>query len=89
MRFVFEKPSEPGTLDIAWTWMPFFVAIDHDLQRSAVSSLNNELVGRELDQEVLAYANRRLIELVCERHPMPGFGRWLADIEHVEFSAER
>lgn len=82
MRFVFS--SKPGKVELAFMWLPGFIAFDGRLKAELEDKLAPELVGRELTEETLDWAHERVLDFICEKHAaIPGLRDFLDAVKFV------
>jgi hypothetical protein len=83
MKLVYEKKGSPGSLEVAWTWFPYFIAADAQLIKDVDKMLTSKYRARELTDENLYAMGVDVIEAVCGKYDMPGLGDWIRGMEDV------
>ena len=88
MLLVFSHRDKPGVWEVAWTWLPFFLAADHDLVKSVDKSLNDEFFGSksEVPEDILALESKmheKVISLIIKKYPIPGLDQYIRAIGEV------
>ena len=88
MLLVFNHKDKAGVWEVAWTWLPFFLAADGELVKSVDQLLTERFSGckTETPEERLVLAGRMhetVIELITKKYPIPGLERYLRAIEEV------
>ncbi len=58
--------DDASILEVKWTWLPFFLAMDAELVKNMDRKLSEEFSGQEPD---LVLLNARVIDMCCEAHP--------------------
>lgn len=81
MRFI--VATAPGTIELNYMWLPSFIGMDSNFKRYIEEKLSPELVGKELSDETLDWANERVMDLICERYKFEGFRDYLDSIKFV------
>jgi hypothetical protein len=85
MRLVVE--TEPGILELAYTWLPTFLGINGQFKQEMEKVLKDKIVGLTLDERGLEQAHRFVIDYICEKHPgIKGLYEYLDALKfvHVE-----
>jgi len=77
MLLVHEKIDNPGRWEVAWMWLPHFLAADRRLHRHVDQEMKKEFKGRMVQDGVVDQMNRRVIELILEQYPIPGLRQLL------------
>lgn len=88
MYLVHEKKGKAGKWEVAWMWLPHFLAADRELHRHIDKAMTKEFKGTMLHGDVynmyppsmtpiLEDMNKRLIELIVEKYPIPGLKGFL------------
>lgn len=76
--------SEPGVTELSWMWLPTFVGMNSALKKEIEEKVSEMLVGKLATDDVLDAAHEKVIELVCEKFPLPGLRDYLDAIKFVE-----
>jgi hypothetical protein len=75
--------------EVAWTWVPFFIADDRELIKSADTELRELFSGKEFlatsqsEDELMLRMHEAVIDMVCEKYPMKGLRQYLEAICEV------
>lgn len=86
MYLVHEKKEHSGKWEVAWMWLPQFLAMDAKLHKTVDQKMTQEFKGVFLEvgvnpsaehmvQEMHSLVMRmhnRVIDLILEEYPMPG-----------------
>lgn len=87
MLLVHEIKDRVGKWEVAWTWMPYFLASDRDLIRRVDKEMTKELrTAARLDlseEDFLRRMHNKVLDLVVEAYPVPGLRRYLEGLEEV------
>lgn len=82
MRFITE--TEPGVVELNWMWLPTFIGVSTPMKKRIEEKVSPMLVGKGATDEVLDAAHEKVIDLLCELHPLPGLRDYLEAIKFVE-----
>jgi hypothetical protein len=88
MLLVHERKDRPGKWEVAWTWLPYFLASDRDLIRKVDKAMTKEIrtayrLGLQ-DEFLLLRLHNRVLDLVTEVYPIPGLRQYLSALEKVD-----
>jgi hypothetical protein len=75
---------EPGVTELAWMWMPTFIGLNNMLKKEIEVEISKWLVGKLATDDVLDAAHDKVIEIVCEKFPLPGLRDYLDALKFVE-----
>lgn len=75
---------EPGVTELSWMWLPTFIGMNSALKKEIEEEVSKMLVGKPATDETLDAAHDRVIELVCQKFPLPGLKDYLDAIKFVE-----
>ena len=67
--------------EVAWTWLPHFLAADIALVKSVDKKLTEKFEGKEI-HPVAVHA--MVLELIEEKYPIPGLRLYLQGVESVQ-----
>jgi len=88
MLLVHEVKDRPGKWEVAWTWMPFFLASDGELIKRVDKSMTKALRGaarmKTTGEELHRLLHSKVLDLVAEAYPLQGLRQYLEGIEGVE-----
>lgn len=74
MLLVHEKKGFVGKWEVAWTWLPYFLAADRDLHKEVDQKMTAEFKGMSSEPEgrLIISMNERVKEIILARHPISG-----------------
>jgi|YNPBryBLVA2012_1023415.scaffolds.fasta_scaffold06596_9 hypothetical protein len=82
MRLVVQ--TEPGVLELNYTWLPTWIGINGRLKRDMEAKLRDAVVGLTLDERGLEKAHRLVIDYLCEMNPgVKGLYDYLDALKYV------
>jgi hypothetical protein len=81
MLLIHEKKQGHGKWEVAWTWLPYFLASDKSLVKHVDEGLNHSFKGTPVEVEggstMLEQMSREVIRLILEKYPMKGLREYL------------
>jgi len=79
MFLVHQKKGLQGKWEVAWMWLPHFLAADRELHKLVDTELTKAFKGRQVEdlQKLSSEMHNKLLELIQLRHPIPGLRRFL------------
>lgn len=73
-----------GVIEVNFSWMPYFMALDKTLQETIVEKLKKIAPGEQVTDELLFRLDAVIIETVNQRYPeFVGIGDYLKALKHV------
>jgi len=86
MYLVHPKKHGHGKWEVAWTWLPFFLAADKELVKYVDQELTKEFKGVETEGEdqLVEMMHEKVINLIVEHYPIPGLREHLGTLEQVK-----
>jgi len=74
MLLVHKKKGFTGKWEVAWTWLPYFLASDRDLHKEVDQKMTVGFKGMSADpiEPLLTSMNERVKEIILARHPIAG-----------------
>ena len=90
MYLVHEKKEKTGKWEVAWMWLPHFLASDQSLHRHVAEKMTETFKGQTLEEDqvqknlVLTQMHNEVIRLIMERHPIPGLRQYLEATIHLD-----
>jgi len=84
MLLVHERKDRPGTWEVAWTWMPFFLAADTKLVRDLDEHLGKKFRLQDTTRGVQHEMHKAVVDFIEERYPIKGLAVFLEGIRVVE-----
>jgi len=94
MYLVHEQKHMDGKWEIAWMWLPHFLALDQELHRRVGRKMTEEFKGTPMEKEgetreaMLKRMHDRVIYLILEKYQMPGLKKYLEAVIHLQPSEE-
>jgi hypothetical protein len=82
MLLIHEKKQGHGKWEVAWMWLPYFLASNTELVKYVDNGLNHSFKGTTLDLEedqtqLLEQMNRKVIDLILEKYQIKGMREYL------------
>jgi hypothetical protein len=88
MLLVHEIKGRQGKWEVAWTWLPYFLASDRDLIRKVDKEMTKEVrtaIRLDLPEEdLLVRMHNKVIDLVVGAYPITGLRSYLEGLSEVE-----
>jgi len=90
MFLVHENKSRSGKWEVAWMWLPHFLAADSSLHRYVGKSMTEAFKGETLEDNpaqanaMLLRMHSKVLELILEKYPIPGLRQYLESIIHLQ-----
>jgi hypothetical protein len=74
-----------GQLELAWTWLPYWIATGDTLHHEVTSLMRDVVIinGMPPDDDSLDRIDKLIIRLLDKRFRIPGLGEYLGAIRHV------
>lgn len=94
MYLIHEKKHRDGKWEVAWMWLPHFLAADRELHRYVDQQMTAAFKGTLLEEDVLSMyppsmtpildkMHKKVIELIMEKYPIPGIKEFLEGYAHL------
>jgi len=86
MYLVHEQKKRPGKWEVAWMWLPHFLAADRELHKLVDQKMTEEFRGQMFDgtarenptaAAIVGKMNDRVMELILTKYPIHGLRRLL------------
>ena len=88
MYLIHEKKHQDGRWEVAWMWLPHFLAADSELHKHVDREMTGEFKGTMLEGDVmnmyppsmtpiLEKMHQKVIDLILEKYPIHGLRRFL------------
>lgn len=95
MYLVHEKKHRDGRWEVAWMWLPHFLAADKELHKDVDQKMTLAFKGTMLEGDamsmyppsmtpILEMMHRKVIELILEKYPIPGLKELLEAYSHLQ-----
>lgn len=93
MYLVHQKKHREGKWEVAWMWLPHFLAADLELHKFIDQEMTEAFKGQMVDEEnpsrLLERMDQKLIDLIMEKHPIPGLRRFLDGYAWIHPESQR
>ena len=91
MWLVHEDKAKDGRWQVAWMWLPHFLASDQSLHRYVADKMTEEFKGTMFEDDISAERtvsilkpmHDRVVGLILERYPIRGLKEYLNAIQSV------
>ena len=88
MYLVHEKKLGHGKWEVAWTWLPYFLASDQKLVKRVDEVLTKRFKGVDLTQEdperLMELMHNQVLETILSSYPIKGLKEYLESVEKVK-----
>ena len=84
--FLVHKTKGPGRWEVAWMWLPHFLAADSSLHKFVGQEMTKTFQGELVEEEqakqnaLMLRMHNRVLELILEKHPIPGLRSYLEGV---------
>ena len=89
MYLVHEKKEKTGKWEVAWMWLPHFLAQDKSLHQYVAEKMTDIFKGEALEDDpaqrnlLLKRMHNEVIRLIMDKYPMPGLRPYLEATIHL------
>jgi hypothetical protein len=95
MWLIHEDAKKKGRWQVAWSWLPYFLATDRALHKWVGERMTEKFKGSKLEGDVhnmypptmtplLMDMHKEVINLILERYPIQGLRAYLEATVHVQ-----
>ena len=86
MYLVHQKKVKDGKWEVAWMWLPHFLAQDQSLHRYVGEKMTESFKGQmvEGDESLVIQMHNEVIRLIMEKYPIPGLRPYLEATIHLD-----
>lgn len=90
MYLVHEKKDRTGKWEVAWTWLPYFLASDKNLHKYVGQKMTELFKGQTVEDDqaqknqLLMQMHNEVIRLILSKYPMPGLRQYLESTIHLD-----
>jgi len=90
MYLVHEKKDHGGKWEVAWTWLPYFLASDKELHKFVGQQMTETFKGQTVEDDqaqknqLLMQMHAEVIRLILMKYPIPGLRPYLEATIHLE-----
>lgn len=94
MFLVHEKKEQTGKWEIAWMWLPHFLASDASLHKHVGQMMTEKFKGATVEDDpgmkntLMMEMHNEVVKLITERHPIPGLRQHLESLIHIHPDGE-
>jgi hypothetical protein len=86
---IHEKKDNPGRWEVAWMWLPHFLAANRELHRLVDKTMTEEFKGQTVDGHRLpALMEARVKDLIIKQFPITGLRELLDAYVHVDMNID-
>lgn len=86
MYLVHGKKQHEGKWEVAWMWLPHFLAADRSLHKYVDKKMTEAFKGTVLDEGSLHHLeqmHQMVVDLILEKYPIQGLRRFLDGYVHL------
>lgn len=87
MYLVHQKKRFEGKWEVAWMWLPHFLAADQALHKYVDQQMTATFKGTVVDDQdgarLVEEMHQRVLDLLLEKYPIPGMRRFLEGYVHL------
>jgi hypothetical protein len=89
MYLVHEKKEKDGKWEVAWMWLPHFLASDKSLHRHVAEKMTSSFKGTTIEENsskgiILQQMHSEVIRLILEKYPIAGLRQYLEATIHLD-----
>lgn len=88
MFLAHERRDKSGTWEVAWMWLPHFLASDMELHKSVGQKMTHLFKGESFEETpptiLLQRMHEQVINLILEKYPIPGLRQYLEAVIHLD-----
>ena len=89
MYLVHEKKDQGGKWEVAWMWLPFFLASDKNLHKYVGQKMTEAFKGQMVEDptpksNILLQMHNEVIRLILIKYPMFGLRQYLHSTIHLD-----
>lgn len=93
MYLVHQKKHLEGKWEVAWMWLPHFLAADQALHKYVDQQMTATFKGEQVEDEkaysLVERMHQKVVDLLLERYPIPGLRRFLEGYVHLRLEEEK
>jgi len=76
MYLIHQKKHRDGKWEVAWMWLPHFLAADQSLHKFVDQKMTEAFKGEVVDNgeasQLIERMHQKVLDLILERYPIPG-----------------
>jgi len=85
MYLIHQGKENPSLWEVAWMWVPHFLAQDKDLHLEVDRALTEKWSGtKDPGAREVRQMHDQVIEVIVEKYKIPGLGHYLSAILEVQ-----
>lgn len=89
MFLAHEAKDRAGRWEIAWMWLPHFLAADMELHKHVGQKMTSLFKGESFEKgspptTLLQGMHEQIIKLILEKYPIPGLRQYLEAVIHLQ-----
>jgi hypothetical protein len=90
MYLVHEKKDRTGKWEVAWMWLPHFLASDKNLHKFVGQKMTESFKGQTVEDDpaqrnqLLLQMHQEVIHLILSQYPIPGLRQYLESTIHLD-----
>ena len=88
MYLVHPKKGFVGKWEVAWTWLPYFIASDRDLIRAVDQALTEEFKGSTASTMLEGLMDKKVRQLILTKYPFSGLKAVLESYQGITLEEE-
>jgi len=93
MYLVHQKKDRGGKWEVAWMWLPHFLAADQTLHKYVDQKMTEAFKGKQASEaelpKLLEEMHQLVSNLLLEKYPIPGLRRFLEGYIHLRPGEEQ
>lgn len=75
-----EANSEKGRWEVAWTWLPYFIATNPDVIKHVALEMTKRFQNREVNDDLIKEMHDTVIDLICDKIQIKGLRVYLTSL---------
>lgn len=87
MHLIFQSKDEKGNpigkMEIVWTWMPYFIAVNPSLTKEVALELQDQFKGRQVNEALFDEMDNALINILDKKHNIEGLRSHLEALKNI------
>ena len=84
MHLVHPVKGREGKWEVAWMWLPHFLAADQALHKYVDQEMTKAFQGEQtVDTTLFDHMHTKVLDLLLEKYPIPGLRRFLEGYVHL------
>ena len=87
MYLVHQKKHHDGKWEVAWMWLPHFLAADQSLHKYIDQKMTESFKGQVVENgeasQLIQQMHQKVLDLILEKYPIPGLRRFLEGYVHL------